>query len=243
MPAPEDGDLPKQCRAVSLFPSEANAPVRVGVLVRSGPPPAPVLLRSSWLGQAYLGALLDARSRVHAWLEIWVQTAGEAAVPGDGEPETNPEIDARWRRWAARVQGEPGALATGWETEHPAPTWLDVAVGRAVVPRDAASGKAYGLCTDDALLMVAGLDTFSESATRFLSVPGEPTAGILAPTGEAPSGARAAAGALPESGAGLVPFNPEGGFVLVRRLAPDDAPVQIIGDRAVLDRWLAATPF
>jgi uncharacterized protein (TIGR03083 family) len=32
-------------------------------------------------------------------------------------------------------------------------------------------------------------------------------------------------------------------LVLVRRLAPDDAPVQIIGDRAVLERWLAATPF
>ena len=32
-------------------------------------------------------------------------------------------------------------------------------------------------------------------------------------------------------------------LVLVRRLAPDDTPVQIIGDRAVLERWLAATPF
>jgi uncharacterized protein (TIGR03083 family) len=32
-------------------------------------------------------------------------------------------------------------------------------------------------------------------------------------------------------------------LVLVRRLPLDDAPVQIIGDRAVLERWLAATPF
>jgi uncharacterized protein (TIGR03083 family) len=32
-------------------------------------------------------------------------------------------------------------------------------------------------------------------------------------------------------------------LVMVRRLPPDDAPVQIIGDRAVLERWLAATPF
>jgi uncharacterized protein (TIGR03083 family) len=32
-------------------------------------------------------------------------------------------------------------------------------------------------------------------------------------------------------------------LVLVRRLALDDAPVQIIGDRAVLERWLATTPF
>jgi len=32
-------------------------------------------------------------------------------------------------------------------------------------------------------------------------------------------------------------------LVLVRRLPLDDPPVQIIGDRAVLERWLAATPF
>jgi uncharacterized protein (TIGR03083 family) len=32
-------------------------------------------------------------------------------------------------------------------------------------------------------------------------------------------------------------------LVLVRRMSPDDAPVQLIGDRGVLDRWLAATPF
>ena len=32
-------------------------------------------------------------------------------------------------------------------------------------------------------------------------------------------------------------------LVLVRRLSPEDTPVQVIGDRAVLERWLAATPF
>ena len=32
-------------------------------------------------------------------------------------------------------------------------------------------------------------------------------------------------------------------LVLVRRLPVDDAPVQLIGDRAVLERWLGATPF
>jgi uncharacterized protein (TIGR03083 family) len=32
-------------------------------------------------------------------------------------------------------------------------------------------------------------------------------------------------------------------LVLVRRLPPDDPQVQVLGDRALLDRWLAATPF
>ena len=32
-------------------------------------------------------------------------------------------------------------------------------------------------------------------------------------------------------------------LVLVGRVAPDDPQVQVLGDRALLDRWLAATPF
>jgi hypothetical protein len=32
-------------------------------------------------------------------------------------------------------------------------------------------------------------------------------------------------------------------LVLVRRLPPDDPAVEVIGDRALLDDWLAATPF
>ena len=32
-------------------------------------------------------------------------------------------------------------------------------------------------------------------------------------------------------------------LVLMRRLSPDDPEVEIIGDRALLDGWLAATPF
>jgi hypothetical protein len=32
-------------------------------------------------------------------------------------------------------------------------------------------------------------------------------------------------------------------LLLVRRLAPDDPAIEVIGDRAVLDGWLAATPF
>jgi len=32
-------------------------------------------------------------------------------------------------------------------------------------------------------------------------------------------------------------------LVLVRRVPPDDPQVEVLGDRALLDRWLAATPF
>src|SRR5262249_44958752 len=32
-------------------------------------------------------------------------------------------------------------------------------------------------------------------------------------------------------------------LVLLRRLPPDDPAVQVLGDRALLDSWLAGTPF
>jgi len=32
-------------------------------------------------------------------------------------------------------------------------------------------------------------------------------------------------------------------LVLLRRLPPDDPAVQVLGDRALLDNWLADTPF
>jgi hypothetical protein len=32
-------------------------------------------------------------------------------------------------------------------------------------------------------------------------------------------------------------------LVLLRRLPPDDPAVEVLGDRALLDAWLAATPF
>jgi len=32
-------------------------------------------------------------------------------------------------------------------------------------------------------------------------------------------------------------------LVLLRRLPPDDPAVQVLGDRSLLDGWLAGTPF
>ncbi|MGH7995198.1 MAG: hypothetical protein ACREFX_02485, partial [Opitutaceae bacterium] len=202
-----------------IAPADAQHPAKLCAAVQSGAQPSLILLRSSWLGRAYLGGLVDAAGRLHAWLEIWVQSPGGAALD-EREAGTNPEIDARWKRWAAGLVGAEGFFATGWESAHPDPVWLDVANGRAVVPKDAGSGEAYRLCTDDAVLLVAGLGTFSDSGRRFLAVKGRPAAGILAPAGEPAPGARSANEALPGSGAGLLPFNPEGGFIVARRLPP-----------------------
>lgn len=225
MPPTEAGAATENCRLVPIVPADPAPPLRLCALVQPGArpelPASLILLGSNLLGRACAGALADAADRVHAWLEIWVQTSGECpAALDEREAGTNPEADARWKRWVAGRAGDEMQVVTGWETVHPRPVWLNVAGGAAVVPRDAASGEPYELCTDDNALLMAGLEPFGETRRRFLAVKGKPGAGLLAPTGEVPSGVRPAADALPGGGAGLIPFNPEGGFIFVRRLAP-----------------------
>ena len=253
----EVGALPPQCRFVPITPTEAVGQVRLCAVVQQGPQSSLILLGSSWLGRAYLGAVVDASNQLHAWLELWVQSAGERTVLGEREAGTNPEIDARWKRWAGSLAGDAMSVATGWETTQPHPVWLDVEKAQAVVPRDARSGECYDLCTDDAALMVGVLDSFSDSACRFLAVKGQPGAGFLTSMADIPSGARGASEMLPGAGRGMIPFNPEAGFLLVRRLAPLEweayagllsgrsfrglsagrPPVKLGGPYAALDDW------
>lgn len=259
MPDLDGAAVPPQCRAVPIFPTEHGASVRVSALVHTPPagPAALVLLASTWMGRSYLGALTDASGAILGWLELWVQAAGEVPGLDDQEAGTNPELDQRWKRWSAAAGRGTLAVHCGFESVHPPPVWLDVAHGRAVVPQDPGTGQAYALCTDDALLLSAGLEPFSESRRRLLSVPGQPSAGLLAASGEATGAVRPVADALPDGGKALLPFNPEGGFLLVRRLAPMEwgafaqllsghpfrglqagrPPVKLAGPYAGLDDW------
>lgn len=260
MSAGEEGSLPAGCRLVPIAPGEPSPLQMCAVVQQSGQketPPTLILLGSSWLGRAYLGALADAKNRVHSWLEIWVQATADGANLTADEPQTNLEFDARWRQWSSALAGDPALIDTGWEATHPRPVWFDLRNERAVVPRDPASGEAFELCTDEAALNVAGLDSFDGTRRRFLAVRGQPAAGFLAPVGEVPAGARPAADALPGGGADLLPFNPEGGYLLIRRLAPLEweayagllsgrtfrglsagrPPVKLGGPYASLDDW------
>ena len=47
------------------------------------------------------------------WLEIWVQASGDWAALNESEAGTNPEIDARWKRWATAMAADPKLIATG----------------------------------------------------------------------------------------------------------------------------------
>lgn len=177
-----------------------------------------ILISSPWFGRSYLGALIDAGQRVHAWLEIWVQTSGGGSLADDGEPASNPEYELYWKRWVLSSVVDQDAIVTGFETQDGPAVWLDVENGRPVVPRDLASGDDYILCRDDARLTAAKLPAFSTSRHRFLEVKKRPEAQLVSVAADAPDGALAAAAVLPASE--LIPFNPSGGSIFVRRLAP-----------------------
>lgn len=222
MPAFAAAAVPQHCSFVPIFPGEQGASLRLCAVVQSlpGATPALVLLGSSGLGRTYLGALTDARQAVLGWLELWVQISGDSTGLDPTEAGTNPEFDHRWKTWAHAMAADADVIATGKEHVHPAPVWLDVIAGRAVTPRHPGSNEGYELCVDDAPLIVAGLESYGDSRRRYLAVKGQPAAGFLAPSGDVEKGARPVSEALPTTAVALIPFNPEGGFLLVRRLAP-----------------------
>jgi hypothetical protein len=263
--APALSDLPPSCRLVPIVPDDV-APVRLCAVVQLAPDGKEsaqlVLLNSIAAGRVYLGALTDRGGRVREWLELWVQvTSGlPASISARETTLTNATLDVRWRDMAAGfIATDPSASwQTGWESKHPAPVWLNVAEGRAVHAVDAGAGTPFTLCTDDATLMVAGLEPYSESLHRYLWISGEPGAGLIAATKDAPlpANARELSDVLPEA-KDLLALNPEGGLMFVRRLAPLEwtqyadvlsgrpfsglaagrPPVKLGGPFAALDHW------
>jgi hypothetical protein len=141
------GSVPPGYAAIPLSDGQASAPVRICALAKVEADPSAghlVALRATMDAAVYLGCLLDAGDHVHDWLEVWVQRLdGLARVLSARAPMAcNAMLDARWARHAAtceRVE-RPVLIATGWESEHPDPTYLDVARRRPVCPVHRESG-------------------------------------------------------------------------------------------------------
>ena len=215
--------------AVPISPDQEAAPLRICVLVRPEPDPAAghlVVLRDMIDSQVLLGCVADARGEVQQWLELWVQNLDQLAnvIAACREALTNTVLDQRWRKHFSAV-GEldaPGLVATGSETEHPLPTFVDVKRLRIVCPVDPAANCPWTLCTDDALLASKGLPPYSTSLHRYLYLPalGEGTT-LVPTTPHAPTNdhTRSMAEMLREHG-DYVPLNPGGGLLLARTLSP-----------------------
>jgi len=216
-------DVPDGYVTIPLCGNDADVQLRLAVLVRVEAEPVAghlVVLRDMLDCRVLLGCILDASGRVLEWAELRVQRMagldGAAAVYR--EALSNSVLDERWKKGADALEASDagGLIRTGWESVHPRPSFIDVDAGSLVHPQDASG--AWCLCEDDELLRRNGLPPYSSSCHRYLTsaTPADDAAFIPVTPG-APAGDRTVTwDQVLDRHADLVPFNPEGGLVMVR---------------------------
>jgi hypothetical protein len=212
-------------RAVSIRAEDRDAAIAICLFVRTDPSELPpfILLRETMDASIYLGCVVDHAGHPKAWIEIWVQNVDRVAFSfrAQLEPLTNSILDRRWTDRVAmfRTLKRGTIIETGAEIDHPAPALIDGKEGAVVCPVDLGTGRSFLLCEDERALKLAGLPTYASSLHRYLwNGPGIDKPVFLAVTsgGPLPPGVKPATDIFK----GLDPFNPGGGLLLVRPLAP-----------------------
>jgi hypothetical protein len=212
-------------RGIALWAEDRDAPIAICLFVKTDASESPpfILLRETMDASIYLGCIADRSGHPKAWIEIWVQNVDRVAFSfrAQLEPLTNSILDRRWAERSAmfRTLKRGAMLETGAEFSHPTPALIDGKKGAVIHPREPKSGRFFALCEDEKALRTAGLPSYASSLHRYLwNGPGEDGLVFLAVTSGAPMppGVRMASDFFQ----GLYPFNPGGGLLLVRPLAP-----------------------
>jgi hypothetical protein len=215
----------KGYRLVSLRAEDRDAPLAICLFVRADEPGSSpfILMRETIDSSIYLGCIVDRAGHPKASVEIWVQNVDRVAFSFRARLEqmTNALLDRRWSERVAmfRTLKRGTIIETGAEFSHPAPSLVDEKEGALVHPVDPVSGRPFILCEDEKALQRAGLPCYGSSLHRYLwNGPGieEPT--FLAVSSDAPR--PAGISLVSERFKGFYLFNPGGGLVLVRPLAP-----------------------
>jgi hypothetical protein len=163
----------------------------------------------------------DAAGRIHRWLEIWVQSPQALAQTPSAHREflTNAVLDDRWRRQCDAFDqlDPPGIVRTGFETQNPPPTLVDLdALAVAPLPADGA-GQPWALCKDDALLAAKGLPAYAASLARYLYRPAAAEASPLLATHEdCPTNDSTRPLAQVLAGRNVALLNPSAGLLMIR---------------------------
>jgi hypothetical protein len=224
--------LPNGYVAVPISEAQLVAPVKVCVVAAREPDPVGgslVLLRDLLDARVYLGCLVDAATRVLRWLEIWVQDldkfVGVTKASSVGrEALSNAVLDERWQaqhQYLAEA-GPWAAIHTGWESENPPPTLLDVQRGVPVHPKGGPDDLPWELCKEDAVLSGRGLPQYSVTLDRYLyqRERGLDSQFIAVTTGSPSNEHTVEMERLLPKGGKLVPLNLGGGLLMVRGRSP-----------------------
>ncbi len=220
--------FPEGYVAIPLFP-DTTGPLKLCVLAQrekenlAGPF---VRLRQNLDANIFLGCVADASGRPKQWVEVWVQTvAGLTSTPtACREALTNASLDARWSQFADAVedQDDRETLRTGWEAVHPSPAYVNVEQATVIHPHDSATGAAWVLCTDDALLEEHGLPPYGTTLHRYLCTrPEDGGAPVFAPvTAGAVTNEHTVTAERVTGDGSLAALNAEGGLLFVCPFSP-----------------------
>ena len=184
-----------------------------------------IRLRSYSDAEVYAGAVVDGAGDVQEWLEIWVQTTASLAVTETEKANflTNPMLDERWRKrcLTLREVSPGGAYACDWETNYQFPMQWDFESDSLVPITHAETGEAWEVCRDDDLLNQYDLPVYSQTYQRFLWQPSLGADSLFLATGGSAVENEKVKNALAFfSTDGKICFNPGGGLMMVRVLAP-----------------------
>ena len=231
--------IPTGFVAVPISASQVGLPLRICVAARAAAAGGLVALEDTLDARVLLGCVVDAGSRVHQWLEIWVQSVANVL----GAPSalrgslSNSVLDRRWQETGGALTCLTAAdlFQTGWEAEPAPPTWIDPKAAQPLHPTDAATHKRWLLCRDESALAEAGLPPYATTLHRYLYLPEHPSATpFVAITPNSPTNDRVQPlETLFPGRADLLPLT-LGGLLRVRRLSPltFDELVDLLGGRA-----------
>ena len=221
--------LPNGYTVIPITEDQKSAVLKICILVRPDPDPVGghlVILRDTIYAKIFMGCIIDACGCVHEWLELWVQNTGQLTnlAPACRQSLSNALLDDCWRRQCQAFEqlDDSAMLKTGWESEHPLPTFLDISTRSPLHPTDTNSGAPWKLCMDEGLLQQKGLPGYCSSLHRYLYIPAAgPDSQFIPVTPEAPTNAfTKLMSEICGNPRQVIPFNPGAGLMLVKKHNP-----------------------
>ncbi len=222
--------IPQGYAAVDLEPGGSISPLRLCVLCKTEPDEVGghfVTLRDALDAKVVLGCVTDAAGIVQRWVQIWFQDVDRVGASLDAYRASlsNAGLEDRWKKAIDAIEelAPQDLVRTGFETEAAPALFLDPVRGKVKPIMHEASGMPFEVCREDELLRLRKLPAFHTSLHRYLWVDalGEESP-FVAVTTDAPrvDGVLEIDEVLTGVNKGLVPLNPGGGLMLVRRHSP-----------------------
>jgi hypothetical protein len=221
--------IPEGYIVIAISEDQQASALKISVLVRLKPDPVGghlVVLRDTSDAKVFLGCIVDASCQVLEWLELWIQNTESLTNTASAACQSlsNTILDNRWRQQSQAFEHLESAaiVKTGWESEHPLPTFLDISTRSPIHPIDPNSGTRWKLCTDEGLLQQKDLPSYAGSLHSYLYIPALGEESQLVPI---TSGAPTNTSTKPFSEicgnpAHMIPLNPGAGLMMVKKHFP-----------------------